>query len=156
MKPPTAPLKPKTILIPVDNSSQAEDAVRSIRALSLPERVLLVHTISVPQFAYPGTGMSVGHDFSGAAEKALREEGIRILEKASSLLPPECRNVESGSPSSVIQEQISRLQPQLVLMRTAGRSPLQRLAHGSVSHATIHHAPCSVLLIREPPSHTQA
>lgn len=302
MRTPTAPLKPKTILIPVDNSSQAEEAVRSVKALSLPERVLLLHTISVPQLAYPGTGMSVGHDFSGAAEKALREEGTRILGKTASLLPPECRKVsqhleigiptsvilsmaqhesvdliimgsrglgtiqehligsvshrvathascdvflikapvvpfnhillpiehlldaewaveflsqkpfgctphitvlhvipfaqpvlpigallpdswkkelqnggarltkditdklsslgysvksivEPGAPSSVIQAQLSRLQPQLVLMSTPGRSPLQRLAHGSVSHATIHHAPCSVLLIREPPSH---
>jgi nucleotide-binding universal stress UspA family protein len=58
--------------------------------------------------------------------------------------------VEPGAPSSVIQEQVSRLQPQLVLMGTPGRSPLQHLAQGSVSHATLHHAACSVLLIREP------
>ena len=58
--------------------------------------------------------------------------------------------VEAGAPSSVIQEQVSRLHPQLVIMGTPGRSPVQRLAQGSVSHATIHHAPCSVLLIREP------
>ncbi len=85
MKTPTLPLKRKTILIPVDGSSQTEEIVRSVQALSLPERVLLLHTISVPQLAYPGTGMSVGHNFSEAAEKALREEGIRILEKAASL-----------------------------------------------------------------------
>jgi len=302
---PTSPLKPKTILIPVDGSSQAEEAVRSVQALSLPERVLLLHTITIPQLAYPGTGMSVGHDFSESAEKALRKEGSRILEKALSLLPTECGRVsqhleigtpasvilsmaqnqsvdliimgsrglgaiqehvlgsvshrvathapcpvflikapvvplksillpiehpldagwaidflshkpfrgtphltvlhvipfaqpvlpigallpdswkkelqtgsdrfikdvtdqltnlgypvesivEPGAPSSVIQGQVSRLQPQLVLMGTPGRSPLQRLAHGSVSHATIHHAPCSVLLIREPLPHPQA
>jgi len=302
---PTSPLKPKTILIPVDGSSQAEKAVRSVQALSLPERVLLLHTITIPQLAYPGTGMSVGHDFSESAEKALRKEGSRILEKALSLLPTECGRVsqhleigtpasvilsmaqnqsvdliimgsrglgaiqehvlgsvshrvathapcpvflikapvvplksillpiehpldagwaidflshkpfrgtphltvlhvipfaqpvlpigallpdswkkelqtgsdrfikdvtdqltnlgypvesivEPGAPSSVIQGQVSRLQPQLVLMGTPGRSPLQRLAHGSVSHATIHHAPCSVLLIREPLPHPQA
>ncbi|GJL59981.1 MAG: universal stress protein [Nitrospirales bacterium] len=305
MKTPTAPLTPKTILIPVDDSSQAEEAVRSIQALSPPERVLLLHTISIPQLAYPGTGISVGHDISGAAEMTLRKEGTRILEKATSLLPPECRQVsqhlengipasvilsmmkhesvdliimgsrglgtikeylmgsvshrvathascnvllvkapvvpfknmlllieqpldagwtieflarkpfrdthhvtvlhvipfaqpllpinvllpdswkkelqnggarltkdvadklsilgysvecivETGAPSLVIQRQISRLQPQLVLMGTPDRSPLQRLTHGSVSHATIHHSPCSVLLIREPPSHALA
>lgn len=302
---PTSPLQVKTILISVDGSSQAEEAVRSVQALSLPERVLLLHSITIPQLAYPGTGMAVGHDFSKAAEQALREEGSRILEKAASLLPAECGQVsqhleignpasvilsmaqsqsvdliimgsrglgtiqeyvlgsvshriathascpvfiikapvaplksillpiehpldaewaidflshkpfrgtphltvlhvipfaqpvlpigallpeswrkelqtgsarfmkdvtdkltnlgypvksimEPGAPSFVIQEQISRLQPQLVLMGTPGRSPLQRLAHGSVSHATIHHAPSSVLLIRDPGSHHQA
>ncbi|HSF10332.1 MAG TPA: universal stress protein [Nitrospirales bacterium] len=305
MKTQNAPVKYKTILIPVDDSSQAEEAVQGVQALSPPERVLLLHTISIPQLAYPGTGMSVGHDFSGAAERALREEGARILEKAASLLPPECGKVsqhleigipasvilsmtehesvdliimgsrglgtikehligsvshriathaschvllvkapvvpfknilllveypldagwaieflsqkpfrgtphvtvlhvipfaqpvfpmgallpdswkkelqdvgarltkdvadklsslgysvesivEPGAPSSVIQRQISRLQPQLVLMGTPGRSPIQRLAHGSVSHATIHHSPCSVLLIRDPISHAPA
>jgi nucleotide-binding universal stress UspA family protein len=304
VKTPTSPWKPKTILIPVDGSSQAEEAVRSVQALSLPERVLLLHNINIPHLAYPGTGMSVGHDFYNAAEKSLRQEGSRILEKAASLLPRECGQVsqllesgtpasvilsmaqnqsvdliimgsrglgaiqehvigsvshrvvthapcpvflikgpvaplkhillpiehpldagwaieflsqkpfrgtplltvlhvipfaqpilpigtllpdswkkelqtgsarfmkdvadqltnlgypvesivKTGAPSSVIQEQVSRLQPQLVLMGTPGRSPLQRLAHGSVSHATIHHAPCSVLLIRHPISHHQ-
>lgn len=305
MKTPTPPLKPKTILIPVDGSSYTEEAVRSVQALSPPERVLLLHTISIPQLAYPGTGMSVGHHFTEAAEKALRKEGARILKKAASLLPRECGKVsqhleigipasvilsmaqhesvdliimgsrglgtiqehligsvshrvathaschvflikapvvpfnsillpvehpldaewtveflshmpfhgtphltvlhvipfaqpilpigallpdswkkelqtggdhltkdvtdklislgysvesivEPGAPSSVIQKQISRLHPQLVLMCTPGRSPLQRLVQGSVSHATIHHAPCSVLLIRVPTSHAPA
>ncbi len=90
MKTPTAPLKPKTILIPVDNSSQAEEAVRSIQALSLPERVRRLHTISIPQLAYPETEMSIGHNSPEAAEKALREGSARILEKAPSLLPRDC------------------------------------------------------------------
>ncbi len=56
--------------------------------------------------------------------------------------------VQSGAPSSIIQEQIAQLQPQLVLMGTYNRPLLNRLAHGSISHATIHHAPCSVLLLK--------
>lgn len=105
MKTPTAPLKPKTILIPVGNSSQAEKAVRSLQAMSLPERLLLLLTISIPQHAYPGTGMSVGHNFSEAAEKALREKGIRILEKAVSLLPRECVSCDhSPCPVLLIRE----------------------------------------------------
>ena len=43
---------------------------------------------------------------------------------------------------------IARLQPQLVLMGTYNRPTLNRLAHGSVSHTTVHHAPCSVLLLK--------
>src|ERR671911_1252272 len=106
MKTPTPHSKLNTILIPVDGSPQAEEAVRSVQALSPPERVLLLHSISIPQLAYPGTGMSVGHAFSEAAEKALRQEGSRILEKAASLLPRECgqtsQHLEIGTPASVI------------------------------------------------------
>ncbi|MEX2490541.1 MAG: universal stress protein [Nitrospirales bacterium] len=297
--------KLKTILIPVDGSPQADEAVRSLQAFSPPSRIVLLHCFSIPQLAYPGTGMSVGRKFSEAAEQALRKEGSRILEKAASQLPAVCeevsqrlevgdtasvilamakkesadliligsrglgvikehvlgsvshrvathapcptlivksslmplkdillpiehpldaerviewlamkpfvslphlsvlhvipfvqpvlpigallpdawkkelqtgsdhftqnvtntlttlgyqteRFIEPGAPSSIIQEHIARLQPQLVLMSTYNRPPLNRLAHGSVSHATVHHAPCSVLLIREPTSHAPA
>jgi nucleotide-binding universal stress UspA family protein len=56
--------------------------------------------------------------------------------------------VEPGAPASIIQEHIARLQPQLVLMGTYNRPTLNRLAHGSVSHTTVHHSPCSVLLLK--------
>ena len=287
----------KTIVIPVDGSRYADEAVRSLQAFAPPNRIVLLHCFSIPQLAYPGMGMRVGREFSEAAEQELRKEGTRILNTAASLLPAVCgevskrlevgdtasvilstaqkesadlilmgsrglgvfrehilgsvshrvtiqapcptllvkssliplknlllpiehsldatwaidwlaekpfqspphlsvlhvipfvqpvlpmgallpegwkqelqrgsvhftqdvtnklttlgyqtdRVVEPGAPSSIIQEQIASLQPQLVLMGTSNRPPLDRLAHGSVSHATVHHAPCSVLLLR--------
>ncbi len=292
--------KLKTILIPIDDSPQAEEAVRSLQAFSPPNRILLLHCFTIPQLAYPGTGMSIGHEFSKTAEEELRAKGTRILKRAASNLPSVCgevsqhlkigntasiiltmaekesvdliimgsrglgtikehvlgsvshqvathaacptlivksslmslkkillpieqiqdaecviewlgqkpfhpmphitalhvipftqpampirallpdawikelqaesaqftqgvtntlntlgypadKVVESGTPSSVIQEQISRLHPQLVLMSTYNRPTFERLAHGSISHATIHHAPCSVLLLKGKP-----
>ncbi|HNP61345.1 MAG TPA: universal stress protein [Nitrospirales bacterium] len=154
MKTPTAPLKSKTILIPVDNSSQAEEAVRSVQAMSLPERVLLLHTISIPQLAYPGTGMSVGHHFSEAAEKALREEGVRILKKAASLLPPECKEVsqrlEIGIPASVILTLAQQESVDLIIMGSRGLGTIKEHLIGSVSHRVATHASCHVLLVKAP------
>ena len=95
-----------TILIPVDGSPQADEAVRSFQAFSPPKRVILLHCFSIPQLAYPGTGMSVGRNFSEAAEHALRKEGSRILESAASRLPAECgevsQHLEMGNTASVI------------------------------------------------------
>jgi nucleotide-binding universal stress UspA family protein len=154
VKTPTAPLRPKTILIPVDGSSQAEEAVRSVQALSLPERVLLLHTISIPQLAYPGTGMSVGHDFSEAAEQALRREGSRILEKAASLLPAECgqvsQHLEIGTPASIILSMVQQHSVDLIIMGSRGLGAVQEHVLGSVSHRVATHAPCHVLLIKAP------
>ena len=291
----------KTIIVPIDGSPQADEAVQSLHTFAPPNRILLLHCFSIPQLAYPGTGMSVGRKFSEAAEQALRKEGSHILKRAASRLPAVCgevsqhlevgdtasvilsmarkesadliilgsrglgtikehilgsvshqvathatcptliikfslmslnnillpiehvqdaewviewlaqkpfqplphlsvlhvipftqpvlpigvllpeawkkelqtesiqftqdvtntlnnlgyqadRVVESGAPSSVIQEQIARLQPQLVLMSTSNQPMLDRLAHGSISHSTIHHAPCSVLLLKGKPT----
>jgi nucleotide-binding universal stress UspA family protein len=151
---PATPLKPRTILIPVDGSFQAEEAVRTVQALSLPERVLLLHSISIPQLAYPGTGMSIGRDFSQAAEHALREEGSRILEKAASLLPPECgqvsQHLEIGDPASVILSMAQNQSVDLIIMGSRGLGAIQEHVIGSVSHRIATHAPCLVLLIKTP------
>lgn len=154
MKTPTAPLQPKTILIPVDGSSQAEEAVRSVQTLSLPDRVLLLHCLSIPQLAYPGTGMSVGQDFSRAAEKALRQEGSRILEKAAALLPRECgqvsQHLEIGSPASLILSMAQNQSVDLIIMGSRGLGAIQEHVIGSVSHRVATHASCPVFLIKAP------
>ena len=154
MNTPATPLKPITILIPVDGSFQAEEAVRTVQALSFPERVLLLHSISIPQLAYPGTGMSIGRDFSQAAEHALREEGSRILEKAASLLPPECgqvsQHLEIGDPASVILSMAQNQSVDLIIMGSRGLGAIQEHVIGSVSHRITTHAPCLVLLIKTP------
>ena len=154
MKTPTSPWKPKTILIPVDGSLQAEEAVRSVQTLSLPERVLLLHSISIPQLAYPGTGMSIGRDFSEAAEQALRQEGSRILEKAASLLPRECgqvsQHLEIGAPAPVILSMAQNQSVDLIIMGSRGLGAIQEHVIGSVSHRIATHAPCLVLLIKAP------
>jgi nucleotide-binding universal stress UspA family protein len=154
VKTPTAQLKLKTVLIPVDGSSQAEEAVRSVQALSPLERVFLLHTISIPQLAYPGTGMSVGHEFLEAAEHALRQEGSRILKKAASLLPPECgqvsQHLEIGDPASVILSMAQNQSVDLIIMGSRGLGAIQEHVIGSVSHRVATHAPCLVLLIKAP------
>ena len=56
----------KTILIPVDGSPQADEAVLSLQAFAPPNHIVLLHCFSIPQLAYRGTGMSVGKKFSEA------------------------------------------------------------------------------------------
>ena len=53
-----------------------------------------------------------------------------------------------GAPSvAIVQEAVTR-QADIILMRTQSRSGASRFFLGSVSHGVVHHAPCSVLLIR--------
>jgi nucleotide-binding universal stress UspA family protein len=116
--------------------------------------VLLLHSISIPQLAYPGTGMSIGRDFSEAAEQALRQEGSRILEKAASLLPRECgqvsQHLEIGAPAPVILSMAQNQSVDLIIMGSRGLGAIQEHVIGSVSHRVATHAPCLVLLIKAP------
>ena len=110
----------KTILIPVDGSPQADEAVRSLQAFSPPKRILLLHCFSIPQLAYPGLGMSVGRKFSEAAEQELRKEGIRILKKSALQLPDLCgetsQHLKVGDTASVILSMAEKESADLILM----------------------------------------
>lgn len=142
----------KTIVIPVDGSPQADEAVRSLQAFSSPNRILLLHCFSIPQLAYPGTGMSVGRKFSEAAEQELRKEGTRILKKSASQLPAVCGEVsqylEVGDTASVILSMAQKESADLILMGSRGLGVIQEHILGSVSHRVATHAPCPTLIVK--------
>ena len=80
-------------VVAIDGSEHSQLITHNLRALTPFEKILLLHTYDVPQLAYPGTGMGVGHDFSVKAEEALRKEGDRILENVISQLPKDVRQI---------------------------------------------------------------
>ncbi len=144
----------KTILIPVDGSPQADEAVRSLQAFSQPNRILLLHCFSIPQLAYPGTGMSVGREFSEVAEQELRKEGARILKKSAANLPAVCgevsQHLEVGDTASVILSMAQKESADLIIMGSRGLGIIKEHVLGSVSHRVTTHAPCPTLLVKSP------
>ena len=68
---------------------------------------------------------------------------------AESLRPPHfmaSSMIRKGEPATVIAEQAKSFD--LVVAGSYGRKGLDRFLLGSVSHAIVHRAPCSVLVIR--------
>jgi nucleotide-binding universal stress UspA family protein len=55
----------------------------------------------------------------------------------------------SGSPSRTICRLASDWQANLIVIGHRGRSGLSEILLGSVSNYVLHHAPCSVMLVRE-------
>ncbi|MDH5576677.1 MAG: universal stress protein, partial [Nitrospirota bacterium] len=146
------PINLKTILIPVDGSPQSDEAVRSLQAFSPPNRIVLLHCFSIPQLAYPGTGMSVGREFSEAAEQELRKEGSRILKRAASQLPAVCgetsQHLEVGDTASVILSMAQKESADLILIGSRGLGVIKEHVLGSVSHRVAIHAPCPTLIVK--------
>jgi nucleotide-binding universal stress UspA family protein len=50
-----------------------------------------------------------------------------------------------GTPSSMILQEATTLQSDLILMGTRGRQGITRFMLGSVSHEVLHKMPCPVL-----------
>ena len=142
----------KTILIPIDGSPQAEEAVRSLQAFSPPNRILLLHCFSIPQLAYPGTGMSIGHEFSKTAEEELRTEGARILKRAASNLPSVCGEVSQhlkiGDTASVILAMAKKESADLIIIGSRGLGTIKEHVLGSVSHQVATRATCPTLIVK--------
>lgn len=57
--------------------------------------------------------------------------------------------VRAGAPDQVILEIAKEWKPDLIVVGSHGRGFWGRLTLGSVSDSIIHHAPCSVLVVRK-------
>ncbi|MDB4934999.1 MAG: Universal stress protein UspA [Labilithrix sp.] len=57
-------------------------------------------------------------------------------------------HVVAGEPWREITETASRIGAELIIVGTAGRTGLSRMALGSVADKVVRHAPCSVLVVR--------
>lgn len=89
-------------------------------------------------------------------EQSAKENAQRIVmqtkEKIQSLFPAVTFNLTTdiliGSPENKIVETASRMKADLIIVGSHGYNRLERMFLGSVSDSVIHHAPCSVLVIR--------
>ncbi|GJL61566.1 MAG: hypothetical protein NPIRA04_02200 [Nitrospirales bacterium] len=140
------------VVVAIDGSEHTTLIIQNLKALAPMEDILLLHALQVPQLAYPGTGMSIGHEFSKHAEEALREDGTRILEDVALQLPddlgPIHQRLELGHPAEVILSISEREKPDLIIVGSRGLGVIREQALGSVSHRVMTHTPCSTLVVK--------
>ena len=89
-------------------------------------------------------------------ERASKENAERIVsttkEKIQSLFPDTTFNLTTeiliGSPENKIIDAANQMKADLIIVGSHGYNRLERILLGSVSDSIVHHAPCSVLVIR--------
>lgn len=141
-------------LLAVDGSDQSVDAIRAFEALSPAESLMVLHVVNVPGIPYPSIGAGIAKDLRLAVDKAMREEGERIIEQALSLLPLHpgsvMRRLEMGTPAEVILAMVKEKGIDLVVLGARGIGQIREQMFGSVSHRVMTHASCSTLIIKKP------
>ncbi|MDH5428759.1 MAG: universal stress protein [Nitrospirota bacterium] len=141
-------------LLAVDGSDQSLDATRVFEALTPAESLKVLHVVSVPGIPYPAMGADVAKDLAMTVEKAMKEEGERVLNQAESLLPLHpgavSKQLEMGSPAESILKVAQEEKVDLVVMGARGLGRIREQIFGSVSHRVMTHAPCSTLLVKQP------
>jgi nucleotide-binding universal stress UspA family protein len=145
------------ILFATDGTKHGETAAAMIKKLALGEGDS-IHIITVVDMAVPMAVDIYGGYLPDTSEleKAARENASKVLDEACGDLttafadrniPVTCE-VMFGSPDSRIVETAEDKHVDLIVLGSHGYSRWERLLLGSVSNSVVHHAHCSVLVVR--------
>ena len=145
------------VLLATDGTKHSKAAVETIGNLKLSDgdeiKVVTVIDMAIPT----GIDMYAGYvPNTVELEKAVRENAEKTVEDTSKLIAESVANekitvvsdILIGSPESRIVECAEEYQADLVVVGSHGYNRWERLLLGSVSDSVVHHAPCSVLVVR--------
>ena len=145
------------ILIATDGTKQGEAAIRALADFKLATGDE-IKIVSVVDMAVPLAIDVYGGYLPDTTEleKASRENANRVLDSAISEVKTIVGNEEItvsgevlfGSPESRIVGAAENMGASLVVVGSHGYNRWERLLLGSVSDSVVHHAPCSVLIVR--------
>jgi nucleotide-binding universal stress UspA family protein len=144
------------VLIAYDGSAHAEAAIDDMRRAGLPPQTEAM-VVSVAHHGFPETkqpGTEAGE--FGNPWKATMQEAETLAEngriRVQSAFPGWSVSSEPlwGDPAKMLLKTIDVWKPDLVVIGSHGRSIAVRLLLGSVSTELVHHAPCSVRVVRGP------
>ena len=149
------------ILVPLDTSPMAEQALLYSRKISSPEATIhLVGVVEPNLYTYAVTTQetvvreklqAIVHSgmeaYLSNVEQSLRQQGVQVESW-----------VASGDAAQTIADVATKIQADLIAMTTSGRTGFRRWAMGSVADRVIHIAHQPILLIRNqevaPPDYT--
>jgi nucleotide-binding universal stress UspA family protein len=146
------------ILLAVDGSVCSEAAAQELAKRPWPPQteVKVITAVEIPT----PVGMepwAMSPDYFENLETAARQAGQAILEstllKLKTITDKTLKissEIIQGSPAQVIVDQAESWGADLIIMGSRGLGIWNRLLLGSVSNAVVHHAKCSVEVIRTP------
>jgi len=145
------------ILFATDGAKQSDAAIEMLRNFTLGDGDE-VKVVSVVDMAVPMAIDIYGGYLPDTAEieKTARETAAKLLETTEDRIKAHfggkkiavSSEVLFGSPESRIVETAEAIRPDLIVLGSHGYSRWERLLLGSVSDSVVHHAPCSVLIVR--------
>ncbi len=136
---PAFPLRFERVLVPLDGSERAEEALPFASEVErkLGAEVVLLHVQEVAALEPE----LVGPD-DEARERSTFERAAAALGSS-----PRTLSLKGFAPTRIL-DAIHDTEPDVVLMTTHGRTGLARIALGSVTESVVRRAPCPVLVLR--------
>ncbi len=145
------------VILATDGTAHSDAAVDIIRTLSLSDgdevKVISVVDMAVPlamdiYAGYLPSSTDIEAAVKENTEKVLAGTRDRIIGYFPGKSVTVTTDVLHGSPESRIVETAEELGADLIVVGSHGYNRWERLLLGSVSDSVVHHAPCSVLVVR--------
>ena len=147
------------ILLATDGTKHGTAAAEMVMKLCLGAGDS-IHLISVVDMAVPLSIDIYGGYLPDTTEleKTAKENAAKVIAETTELLNAQFKDnnvnitgdVLFGSPDSRIVETAEAMGTDLIVMGSHGYKRWERLLLGSVSNSVVHHAHCSVLVVRTP------
>ena len=148
------------ILIATDGSHFSEVAIEKCADILAMAEGTEIKIVSVYERLRPMSGepFGVSNEYYVQAEHASRKVADDAVEQASATVRRRFPNlnigvstsVEPGRPARIIVETATEWEADLIVVGSHGHGFWARNMLGSVSDSVLHHAPCSVLIVRTP------
>ena len=146
------------ILLSVDGSVCSDAAVEAVARRPWPPesevKVITAAEIPMPVGMEPWI---VSPDYFEEMDKSVRKAAQVVLDSAlAKLKTTEDKTLKissetiQGSPRQVIVDEAEQWGADLIVLGSRGLGAWNRLLLGSVSNAVVHHAKCSVEIVRKP------
>ncbi len=147
------------VLIAVDGSEYSKAAIEQACELVIrPDSE--VRIVSAYEDAYPISAepFAISADYYQKVDEAVHQQTVNFIDQAAA----QCRShfpgvtldltteVLRGAPDKEIIEIAREWKPDLIVVGSHGRGFWGRML-GSVSDGVVHHAPCSVMVVRKRP-----
>ena len=141
---------PLSIMVPLDGSALAEEALASAHVLSdvCDAKLTLLRVVQPPAPPLYGDGYAYvpfDQEAEIADARAYLDEQAAKSDATEKIVKKE---VAVGNPSHVVGEMARALDVDVVVMATHGHGGLTRLILGSVASATLRHTTAPLLLVR--------
>ena len=142
------------VVVAVDWSDQAFNAVQEVCKLYEPKELTLAHAVDLGLLESPVMAQAMNLQGYDDFRKGMLEASQQLMEQTAKLVPPAVASVkrvcELGRPARVVLDAIKSAAADLVVVGCRGRGRMAELTLGSVSHRVLQHAPCSTLIVKRP------
>lgn len=142
----------KHILVPLDGSKFAEDALRYAYEILAPDgKITLVCAVMIPEVPVYGSYPNVALPELEVTDNELIPQAKEYLEKVAAALGKTDIKIEYevklGDPAGVIVGVAEKAKVDAIVMSSHGRSGLGRLLFGSVTSKVIGARVCPVMIV---------